>query len=82
MVLFMSNLGVAPQIPEDLYCLIKRAVNIRNHLTKYRKDTDAKYRLILVESRIHRLGRYYKRHQRLPNKWRYNAKTASAMVSA
>lgn len=25
-------LGCAPQIPEDIYCLIKKAVNIRRHL--------------------------------------------------
>jgi small subunit ribosomal protein S13e len=69
-------------MPEDIYCLIKKAVNIRRHLEKCKKDKDAKYRLILVESKIHRLGRYYRRTKRLPNKWRYNAKTASTMVSA
>ena len=69
-LIILIKIGCAPEIPEDLYCLIKRAVNIRNHLSKYRKDTDAKYRLILNESRIHRLSRYYKRHQRLPNKWK------------
>lgn len=69
-------------MPEDVYCLIKKAVNIRRHLEKCKKDKDAKYRLILVESKIHRLGRYYRRTKKLPNKWRYNAKTASTMVSA
>jgi len=52
--------GLAPELPEDLYHLIKKAVNIRRHLEKNRKDTDSKFRLILVESRIHRLARYYK----------------------
>ena len=33
------------------------AVSIRKHLDKNRKDKDAKFRLILVESRIHRLAR-------------------------
>jgi small subunit ribosomal protein S13e len=41
-------LGCAPEIPEDIYCLIKKAVNIRRHLEKCRKDKDAKYRIILV----------------------------------
>lgn len=40
---------MAPEIPEDLYHLIKKAVNIRKHLERFRKDVDAKYRLILVE---------------------------------
>jgi small subunit ribosomal protein S13e len=65
-----NNPGCAPEIPEDIYCLIKKAVNIRRHLEKCRKDKDAKYRLILIESRIHRLARYYRRTQRLPNKWK------------
>jgi small subunit ribosomal protein S13e len=74
--------GCAPEIPEDIYCLIKKAVNIRRHQEKSRKDKDAKHRIILIESRIHRLARYYRKTQRLPNKWKYNSKTASALVSA
>ena len=55
--------GCAPQIPEDLYNMIKKAVSIRKHLEKNRKDKDSKYRLILIESRIHRLTRYYRRQK-------------------
>ena len=56
----MKGLGLAPEIPEDLYHLIKKAVSMRKHLELFRKDRDGKFRLILVESRIHRLARYYK----------------------
>ncbi|KAG6422597.1 hypothetical protein SASPL_119175 [Salvia splendens] len=48
--------ALAPEIPEDLYHLIKKAVAIRKHLERNRKDKDSKFRLILVESRIHRLA--------------------------
>ncbi|KAL0309033.1 UNVERIFIED_CONTAM: 40S ribosomal protein S13 [Sesamum radiatum] len=58
--------GLAPEIPEDLYHLIKKAVAIRKHLERNRKDKDSKFRLILVESRIHRLARYYKKTKKLP----------------
>ncbi|CAD6258700.1 unnamed protein product [Miscanthus lutarioriparius] len=58
--------GLAPEIPEDLYFLIKKAVAIRKHLERNRKDKDSKFRLILVESRINRLARYYKRTKKLP----------------
>ncbi|KAA0063044.1 40S ribosomal protein S13-like [Cucumis melo var. makuwa] len=51
--------GLAPEIPEDLYHLIKKAVSIRKHLERNRKDKNSKFRLILVESRIHWLARYY-----------------------
>eukprot|EP00009_Paramoeba_aestuarina_P003310 CAMPEP_0201516436 /NCGR_PEP_ID=MMETSP0161_2-20130828/7760_1 /ASSEMBLY_ACC=CAM_ASM_000251 /TAXON_ID=180227 /ORGANISM="Neoparamoeba aestuarina, Strain SoJaBio B1-5/56/2" /LENGTH=151 /DNA_ID=CAMNT_0047913573 /DNA_START=84 /DNA_END=539 /DNA_ORIENTATION=- len=73
--------GLAPSIPEDLYHLIKKAVSVRKHLEKMRKDKDAKFRLILIESRIHRLSRYYRRNKKLPANWKYKSATASALVA-
>merc|ERR1711944_307540 len=73
--------GLAGEIPEDLYYLIKKAVAIRKHLERNRKDKDSKYRLILVESRIHRLARYYKRKRVLAPNWKYESSTASALVA-
>merc|ERR1712138_249561 len=73
--------GLAPDIPEDLYHLIKKAVAIRKHLERNRKDRDSKFRLILVESRIHRLARYYKTRGVLPPVWKYESSTASALVA-
>ena len=49
----LSAPGLAPSIPEDLYYLIKKAVNVRKHLEKNRKDKDSKFRLILVEVGVH-----------------------------
>jgi len=34
--------------------LIKKAVAVRKHLERNKKDKDSKFRLILIESRIHR----------------------------
>ena len=62
--------GYAPDIPEDLYHMIKKAVAVRKHLERNRKDRDAKFRLILIESRIHRLARYYKTKSQLPPTWK------------
>ncbi|XP_062113251.1 small ribosomal subunit protein uS15-like [Humulus lupulus] len=62
--------SLAPEIPEDLYHLIKKAVSIRKHLERNRKDKDSKFRLILVESRIHRLACYYKKTKKLPPVWK------------
>ena len=61
--------GLAPSLPEDLYHLIKKAVSCRKHLERNHKDCDSKFRLILIESRIHRLSRYYKRTKQLPANW-------------
>eukprot|EP01025_Chloroclados_australasicus_P036201 TRINITY_DN3683_c0_g1_i1.p2 TRINITY_DN3683_c0_g1~~TRINITY_DN3683_c0_g1_i1.p2 ORF type:complete len:152 (+),score=9.77 TRINITY_DN3683_c0_g1_i1:81-536(+) len=73
--------GLAPEIPEDLYFMIKKAVAMRKHLDRNRRDKDSKFRLILVESRIHRLARYYKTKKKLPPNWKYESSTASALVA-
>jgi small subunit ribosomal protein S13e len=73
--------GLAPSLPEDLYHLIKKAVSIRKHLERNRNDKDSKFRLILVESRIHRIARYYKTARQLPPNWRYESSTASTLVA-
>ena len=72
---------LAPEIPEDLYHLIKKAVAVRKHLERNRADRDSKFRLILIESRIHRLARYYKRAKALPPVWRYESATAATLVT-
>lgn len=77
----LKKYGLAPNLPEDLYCLIKKAVSVRKHLEKNHKDKDSKFRLILVESRIHRLSRYYKRSKQLPPTWKYESSTASTLVA-
>merc|ERR1711862_948254 len=72
--------GLAPKLPEDLY-LVKKAVSVRKHLERNRKDKDSKFRLILIESRVHRLARYYRRVNQLPPNWKYDSATASAWVA-
>ena len=62
--------GLAPELPEDLYQLIKKAVNVRKHLERNRKDKDGKFRLILIESKIHRLARYYRLAGTIPPNWK------------
>ena len=73
--------GLAPSLPEELYFLIKKATNVRKHLERSGHDVDSKYRLILIESRIHRLARYYKIKRVLAPNWKYSAQTASALTA-
>ena len=67
---FVARAGFGTAIPEDLYHLIKKAVSVRKHLERNRKDRDSKFRLILIESRIHRLARYYRLAKKLPSNWK------------
>jgi small subunit ribosomal protein S13e len=73
--------GLASEIPEDLYMLIKKAVQVRKHLERNRQDKDSKFRLILIESRIHRLARYYRTTRKLAANFKYESATASTLVS-
>jgi small subunit ribosomal protein S13e len=72
------------QAGKKISCLVltlSQAVAVRKHLERNRKDKDSKFRLILIESRIHRLSRYYKSVSVLPPNWRYESATASTMVA-
>lgn len=67
---FCKENNCAPIIPEDLNSLIEKSNVIRLHLLAHKKDNDAKYRLNLINSRIHRLVRYYKEKSVLPGNWK------------
>jgi small subunit ribosomal protein S15 len=66
--------------PEDLLALIKRAVRLRKHLETHRKDYHNRLALQRVESKIHRLVKYYKRKEVLPKDWKYDPSTAALLV--
>ena len=76
----LKKKGCAPALPEDLYHLIKKAVAMRKHLEVLKKDNDCKYRLILIESRIHRISRYYRKHGKVAPNFKYESGKASALV--
>lgn len=72
--------GLMPRLPEDLANVIRKAVKLYNHLSKHKKDYKTKRALEIVESRINRLVRYYKRKGELPPEWRYDREKASLLV--
>ncbi|MCD6125994.1 MAG: 30S ribosomal protein S15 [Thaumarchaeota archaeon] len=61
--------NLLPEIPEDLANLLERARRMHVHLSKNRSDRYNRHRLQLVESKIHRLVKYYKRRGILPPDW-------------
>jgi small subunit ribosomal protein S15 len=68
------------EYPEDILNLIKRAVNIRDHLKENPKDLHSKRGLTIIESRIRRLGSYYVNDGKLPEGWRYDPQEAALLV--
>ncbi|MEM2546332.1 MAG: 30S ribosomal protein S15 [Candidatus Bathyarchaeia archaeon] len=73
----LKESGLAPSIPEDLGNLLRKAARLSAHLEKHRKDLHNKRALQLVEAKIHKLARYYKREGVLPPNWKYEPKIAS-----
>ena len=73
---------VAPKegMPEDMYNLMKKAVNLHRHMGEMRKDSKGKHGLELLESKIRRLGKYYARTGKLPRDWRYSIEDAKLLV--
>ncbi len=72
--------NLAPPIPEDLSNLIEKAVRVRRHLERNKKDMHNKVALMRIESKIKRLVKYYKREGVLPQDWRYDPETAAVLV--
>ncbi len=72
----IESAGLSPPMPEDLANLIKKAQSLAVHIEKHKKDLHNKRALQVIEARIHKLSRYYKRKGILPPKWKYEAKVA------
>ncbi len=71
---------LAAQIPEDLMALMRKAVRIKAHLNTNPRDLGNKRGLQLVDSKIRRLVKYYKKTGNLPSNWKYSLKEAELLV--
>src|SRR3989344_4160262 len=63
--------NLAPKLPADLNALIQKAASIRKHVATHKIDLEARYGLMLTESKIRSLAKYYKREKVLPVDWKY-----------
>ena len=67
-------------LPEDLQALMKRAVSMSGHVKKNPKDLHNIRGRALMESKIRRLVKYYKREGIIPETWNYSLDTAALQV--
>lgn len=65
--------NISPEMPEDVDKLVKKAIGLQKHLRTHNGDHRNVRSLELVEAKIHRLSKYYKRVGKLPQNWRYAA---------
>ncbi len=69
-----------PNLPENLFFLIKKSISLREHLLKNKKDFHSKRGLELTESKIRRLAKYYIRKGVLPEDWKYDPEKAKLLI--
>jgi len=67
----------AGTLPEDLSALLKKAGALKRHLEKNRKDSVNKRSLAMIESKIHRLVKYYRPKGKIRQDWEYKHVVAS-----
>jgi small subunit ribosomal protein S15 len=68
------------EMPEDMMSLLRKAVNIREHLSHNKSDRLSQRGLENLESKIRRLGKYYSREGILSKKWKYDFEEAKLIV--
>lgn len=76
----MKDNDIYPKLPEDLFNMLEKAVNLREHLRKNKKDATSKRGLELTESKVRRLGKYYKAQGMLAKDWKYDPEKAKLLV--
>ena len=72
----LKEKNIAPELPDDLMALIRKSVSIRKHMEANRKDQTAKRGLMLTESLIKRLTKYYKRTGKVVSGWKFDPEHA------
>jgi len=68
------------ELPEDLFNLIKRHIELTTHRETNKQDMTAKRGFQLTESKINRLVKYYKSAGKLPADWKFNRSKAKLLV--
>ena len=76
----MAEKGVAPALPEDLSNIMRRAISLNVHLKSNKGDVSNRRGLLMIEAKIRRLERYYKRNGVLPADWKYSLSNAELML--
>ena len=66
-----SENGFKDEMPEDLHQLVQKALALQKHLRSHNTDHRNVRSRELIEAKIHRLSKYYKRNEKIPKDWKY-----------
>ena len=78
---FLNENKLDKKLPEDLVNLIKRDIKLMKHIEMNKHDMTAKRGVLITESKIGRLVKYYKANGKLPQEWKYNREQAQLILS-
>jgi small subunit ribosomal protein S15 len=67
---------LAPALPEDLQNLLERAKRVQTHLETFKSDARNVRSLELIEAKIYRLSKHYKKVGLIPADFKYAAVVA------
>ncbi|MER5175020.1 MAG: 30S ribosomal protein S15 [Candidatus Nitrosocosmicus sp.] len=65
--------NITKTMPEDLERLVRKALGLQKHLSNHNSDKRNVRALELIESKVHRLSRYYKKNEKIPQNWKYKS---------
>ncbi len=75
----LTEKSLAPKYPSDLMALMRKAVNMHQHIRSNKGDKLNRTKLSHLESKIKRLVKFY-RGNKLPAGWKYAPETAALIV--
>ncbi len=65
--------NITKTMPEDLERLVRKALGLQKHLSTHNSDKRNVRALELIEAKVHRLSKYYKKNSKIPNDWKYKS---------
>ncbi|HET6399222.1 MAG TPA: 30S ribosomal protein S15 [Candidatus Thermoplasmatota archaeon] len=80
-VQILREAGIESKLPQDLFNLVQRSIELQDHLRANPRDQHNRRGLELMESRIRSLAKYYIRMGKLPQGWAYSRDAAKLLVA-
>jgi small subunit ribosomal protein S15 len=65
--------NITKTMPEDLERLVRKALGLQKHLSTHNSDKRNVRALELIEAKVHRLSKYYKKNSKIPKNWKYKS---------
>ena len=72
MTQILKEHAVVKKLPDDVTALIKKDIKLMKHQIAFKHDITVKRGIMLTESKINRLAKYYKSRKILPADWKFD----------